>query len=79
MTSARSIDCALAALRRRRSTAGLSLARADRRLPATAAQVHALLEQRLAMPCVARHHDSDFLLDLWSATVRLVATHEGLR
>ena len=47
--------------------------------PHTADEVHALLQQRLAMPCVARHHDTDFLLDLWSRDGTSVATHEGLR
>jgi len=75
----RLIDCALAAL----SDDGQLLACHWRApidgCPQTAAQVHALLEQRLAMPCVARHHDSDFLLDLWSRDGTSVATHEGLR
>ena len=47
--------------------------------PQTAAQVHALLQQRLGMPCVARHHDRDFLLDLWSHDDTSVAAQEGLR
>ena len=47
--------------------------------PQTAEQVHALLQQRLAMPRVASHHDQDFLLDLWSRDGTSVATLEGLR
>lgn len=47
--------------------------------PQTAEQVHALLDQRLAMPRVVQHHESDFLLDLWSRDGTTVATHEGLR
>ncbi|WP_242168025.1 MULTISPECIES: SAM-dependent methyltransferase [unclassified Pseudomonas] len=47
--------------------------------PQTAEQVHALLQQRLGMPPVAQHHESDFLLDLWSRDGTSVASHEGLR
>jgi len=47
--------------------------------PQTADQVHALLQQRRGMPNVARYHDGDVLLDLWSRDHRSVATHEGLR
>ncbi|WDU64814.1 SAM-dependent methyltransferase [Pseudomonas poae] len=47
--------------------------------PQTAEQVHALLHERLAMPLVARHHEHDFLLDLWSRDGTSVATLEGLR
>lgn len=47
--------------------------------PQTAEQVHALLDQRLAIPRVVQHHESDFLLDLWSRDGTTVATHEGLR
>lgn len=47
--------------------------------PQTAEQVHALLHERLAMPLVTRHHEHDFLLDLWSRDATSVATLEGLR
>lgn len=47
--------------------------------PQTAEQVHELLAQRLGMPHLVQHHDSDFLLDLWSRDGTSVATHEGLR
>ncbi|MEO8492780.1 SAM-dependent methyltransferase [Pseudomonas sp.] len=47
--------------------------------PQTAEQVHAALEQRLGMHHVSQHHDSDFLLDLWSRDGTSVATHEGLQ
>ncbi|UII74157.1 nodulation S family protein [Pseudomonas sp. HN11] len=47
--------------------------------PQTAEQVHALLQQRLGMPCVASHHEHDFLLDLWSRDGTSVASLEGLR
>jgi hypothetical protein len=42
-------------------------------------QVHALLHARLGMPLIARHHEHDFLLDLWSRDGTSVATLEGLR
>lgn len=47
--------------------------------PQTAEQVHALLQQRLGMHLVVQHHESDFLLDLWSRDGTSVASHEGLR
>ena len=47
--------------------------------PQTAEQVHALLQQRLGMHHVVQHHESDFLLDLWSRDGTSVASHEGLR
>lgn len=47
--------------------------------PQTAEQVHARLQQRLDMPRLVHHHESDFLLDLWSRNGTSVATHEGLR
>ncbi|MGZ9706513.1 SAM-dependent methyltransferase [Pseudomonas sp. GNP013] len=47
--------------------------------PQTAEQVHALLDQRLAMPRVLMHHEADLILDLWSRDGTSVATHEGLR
>lgn len=47
--------------------------------PQTAEQVHALLQQRLGMHPVVQHHESDFLLDLWSRDGTSVARHEGLR
>ncbi|WP_455825073.1 SAM-dependent methyltransferase [Pseudomonas graminis] len=47
--------------------------------PQTAEQVHGLLHERLGMPLVARHHEQDFLLDLWSRDGTSVATLEGLR
>ncbi len=47
--------------------------------PQTAEQVHTLLQQQLGMPRVASHHDTDFLLDLWSRDGASVAAHEGLR
>ncbi|KTC25803.1 methyltransferase [Pseudomonas marginalis ICMP 9505] len=47
--------------------------------PQTAEQVHALLQQRLGIPPVVQHHESDFLLDLWSRDGTSVAIFEGLR
>lgn len=47
--------------------------------PQTAEQVHERLHQRLDMPRLVHHHESDFLLDLWSRNGTSVATHEGLR
>ena len=47
--------------------------------PQSAEQVHAMLEERLAMPLVASHHEHDFLLDLWSRDGTSVASLEGLR
>lgn len=47
--------------------------------PQTAEQVHEMLAQRLGMAHLVQHHDSDFLLDLWSRDGTSVATHEGLR
>jgi SAM-dependent methyltransferase len=47
--------------------------------PQNAEQVHALLQQRLGMPAVVQHHESDFLLDLWSRDGTSVASVEGLR
>ncbi|WWG64161.1 SAM-dependent methyltransferase [Pseudomonas poae] len=46
--------------------------------PQTAEQVHALLDQRLAMPRVLMHHEADFILDLWSRDGTSVAAQEGL-
>lgn len=47
--------------------------------PQTAEMVHARLDQRLGMAHLAHHHESDFLLDLWSLDGTTVATQEGLR
>ena len=47
--------------------------------PQTAEQVHALLQQRLGLPSVVRHHEDDFLLDLWGRDGTSVARLEGLR
>lgn len=47
--------------------------------PQTGAEVHAVLQQRLALPRVASHHEDDFVLDLWSRDGTSVATQEGLR
>ncbi|MDQ0740220.1 SAM-dependent methyltransferase [Pseudomonas sp. W4I3] len=47
--------------------------------PQTAEQVHALLHQRLRLHAVVRHHEEDFLLDLWSRDSASVARLEGLR
>ncbi len=47
--------------------------------PQTAEQVHALLEQRLGLHAVVRHHEDDFLLDLWGRDGASVARLEGLR
>lgn len=47
--------------------------------PQTAEEVHALLQKRLDMPHLARHHETDFLLDLWGRDGASVATREGLR
>ncbi len=75
----RLIDCALKAL----TDNGQLLAchwrpRIDG-CPQTAEQVHEMLAQRLGMAHLVQHHDSDFLLDLWSRDGTSVATHEGLR
>ena len=75
----RLIDCALKAL----TDNGQLLAchwrpRIDG-CPQTAEQVHEMLAQRLGMAHLVQHHDSDFLLDLWSRDGISVATHEGLR
>ena len=47
--------------------------------PQTAGQVHEMLQERLDMPLLARHHEDDFLLDLWGRDGTSVATLEGLR
>lgn len=47
--------------------------------PQTGEQVHALLEERLPLHSLVRHHESDFLLDLWSRDGTSVATLEELR
>ncbi|WP_395607243.1 SAM-dependent methyltransferase [Pseudomonas sp. B22129] len=47
--------------------------------PQTADEVHALLQKRLDMAHLARHHETDFLLDLWGRDGASVATREGLR
>ncbi|TSD76908.1 methyltransferase domain-containing protein [Pseudomonas sp. KBS0710] len=47
--------------------------------PQTAEQVHEMLAQRLGMAHLVQHHESDFLLDLWSRDGTSVASHEGLR
>ncbi|WP_411388693.1 SAM-dependent methyltransferase [Pseudomonas sp. MPB23] len=47
--------------------------------PQTAEQVHAALHKRLNMHRVASHHETDFLLDLWSREGASVASLEGLR
>lgn len=75
----RLIDCALKAL----TDNGQLLAchwrpRIDG-CPQTAEQVHEMLAQRLGMAHLVQHHESDFLLDLWSRDRTSVATHEGLR
>jgi SAM-dependent methyltransferase len=73
------IDCALASL-----TAGGQILACHWRphiegCPQTADQVHALLQQRLGLPRLAHHHESDVLLDLWGRDGTSVATLEGLR
>ena len=75
----RLIDCALNAL-----TADGQLLACHWRppiegCPQTAEQVHALLEQRLGLHAVVRHHEDDFLLDLWGRDGASVARLEGLR
>lgn len=47
--------------------------------PQTGEHVHGLLQERLEMPLLARHHEADFLLDLWGRDGTSVATLEGLR
>lgn len=47
--------------------------------PQTGENVHGLLQERLGMPLLARHHEDDFLLDLWGRDGTSVATLEGLR
>jgi SAM-dependent methyltransferase len=47
--------------------------------PQTAVQVHTLLQQRLGLHSLVRHHEEDFLLDLWGRDAASVASLEGLR
>jgi SAM-dependent methyltransferase len=75
----RLIDCALASLTDNGQLLACHWRPAIDGCPQTAEQVHALLQQRLGMPPVAQHHESDFLLDLWSRDGTSVASHEGLR
>ena len=75
----RLVDCALASLTDNGQLLACHWRPAIDGCPQTAEQVHALLQQRLGMPPVAQHHESDFLLDLWSRDGTSVASHEGLR
>lgn len=47
--------------------------------PLDAEQVHQQLQGQLHMTRLLSHHDTDFLLDLWSRDPRSVAQREGLR
>ena len=47
--------------------------------PLLGEQVHETLQQRLGMQRVFSHHDSDFLLDVWSRDPLSIAQKEGLR
>lgn len=46
--------------------------------PHTAAGVHTLFDARCGLTHIARHEDSDMLLDVWSRDPRSVAEQEGL-
>ena len=75
----RLIDCALNALTDNGQLLACHWRPRIEGCPQTAEQVHELLAQRLGMPHLMQHHESDFLLDLWSRDGTSVATHEGLR
>lgn len=75
----RLIDCALAALTDDGQLLACHWRPQIEGCPQNAEQVHALLQQRLGMRPVVQHHESDFLLDLWSRDATSVASHEGLR
>ena len=75
----RLVDCALGALTEDGQLLACHWRPRIEGCPQTAEQVHALLQQRLNMPPVVQHHESDFLLDLWSRDRTSVATLEGLR
>lgn len=75
----RLIDCALAALTDDGQLLACHWRPPIEGCPQTAEQVHALLQQRLGMPPLVQHHDTDFLLDVWSLDGTSVARHEGLR
>jgi SAM-dependent methyltransferase len=47
--------------------------------PLDAQQVHRQLQAQLQMTRLLSHHDTDFLLDLWSRDPTSVAQREGLR
>lgn len=75
----RLIDCALNALTDNGQLLACHWRPRINGCPQTAEQVHEMLAQRLGMAHLVQHHDSDFLLDLWSRDGTSVATHEGLR
>jgi SAM-dependent methyltransferase len=75
----RLIDCVLASLTNNGQLLACHWRPMIEGCPHTADQVHAVLQQRLDMPHVVHHHESDFLLDLWSRDGTSVASHEGLR
>lgn len=75
----RLIDCALKALTDNGQLLACHWGPRIDGCPQTAEQVHEMLAQRLGMAHLVQHHDSDFLLDLWSRDGISVATHEGLR
>ncbi|MGR3885673.1 SAM-dependent methyltransferase [Pseudomonas sp. 1152_12] len=75
----RLVDCALASLTEDGQLLACHWRPAIEGCPQTADQVHALLQQRLVMAPVVQHHESDFLLDLWSRDGTSVASREGLR
>lgn len=47
--------------------------------PLSAEQVHGQLHEQLHMTRLVSHHETDFLLDLWSRDAHSVAQREGLR
>lgn len=47
--------------------------------PLNAEQVHRQLQEQLQMTRLLSHHETDFLLDLWSRDPTSVAQREGLR
>ncbi|MFL1492528.1 SAM-dependent methyltransferase [Pseudomonas antarctica] len=75
----RLVDCALASLTENGQLLACHWRPAIEGCPHTADQVHALLQQRLGVAPVVQHHESDFLLDLWSHDGTSVASREGLR
>lgn len=46
--------------------------------PLTGDEVHAIFAQEVGLPRTAHHMEEDFVLDVWCADARSVATREGL-